>query len=70
MLPKYAAVAIGSIALTLGLYETIVRRADAIRFLFGPKPRPSRTPVRTAPSPAAVETGTDRTAPGPSTRVR
>ncbi len=37
--PKYGLVLAGSFALTLGLYELVVRRFNPIRFLFGLKPR-------------------------------
>ncbi|MHB1132240.1 MAG: acyltransferase family protein [Chloroflexota bacterium] len=40
---KFAALALGSLALTLGLYDLGVRRFNPVRFLFGMKPR-ARTP--------------------------
>jgi peptidoglycan/LPS O-acetylase OafA/YrhL len=36
----YGAVVVASFALSLGLYEFVVRRTNATRFLFGLKPRP------------------------------
>ena len=36
---KYAAVVLASLALTLAIYEVVVRRTNATRFLFGLKPR-------------------------------
>jgi peptidoglycan/LPS O-acetylase OafA/YrhL len=60
--PKYAAVLVGSFAVTLALYELVVRRTNATRFLFGLKPRrpavtaalaeghvPAERPVSSAP---------------------
>jgi peptidoglycan/LPS O-acetylase OafA/YrhL len=38
--PKYGAVLLGAFVLTLGLYELVVRRTNATRFLFGLKPKP------------------------------
>jgi glucan biosynthesis protein C len=43
--PKYAAVALGSLAVTLGLYELCVRRFNPMRFLFGLKPRRPAVPA-------------------------
>jgi glucans biosynthesis protein C len=37
--PKYGVLVIVSLAITLGLYELLVRRSDRMRFLFGLKPR-------------------------------
>ena len=44
--PKYAVVVLASFALSLGLYELVVRRTNATRFLFGlkPLPRPQAQP--------------------------
>ena len=41
--PKYGAIVLASFALSIGLYELVVRRTNATRFLFGlkPLPRPS-----------------------------
>jgi len=43
--PKYGLVLAGSFALTLGLYEFVVRRHNPMRFLFGLKPRRSAVRV-------------------------
>ena len=41
--PKCGAIVLASFALSIGLYELVVRRTNATRFLFGlkPLPRPS-----------------------------
>ena len=46
--PKYLAVLIVSTALTFALYEILVRRRDASRFLFGLKPRARVVALATA----------------------
>jgi peptidoglycan/LPS O-acetylase OafA/YrhL len=46
--PKYGALLVGSFAVSLALYELVVRRTNATRFLFGLKPRRSSSPI-TAP---------------------
>jgi hypothetical protein len=48
VLPKYAVLLAASLGLTLLLYEVVVRRSNAVRFLFGLKPRP-RVPSSGAP---------------------
>lgn len=57
VLPKYAILLATSLALTLLLYEVVVRRWNAVRFLFGLKPKPRAAagflpPPR--PAPAAI----------------
>ncbi|MEO8422420.1 MAG: hypothetical protein ABI595_00745 [Actinomycetota bacterium] len=38
--PKFAIAMLGSFAISLGLYEYVIRRTDATRFLFGMRHRP------------------------------
>jgi len=40
VLPKYTILLATSLGLTLLVYEVVVRRWEAVRFLFGLKPRP------------------------------
>jgi glucan biosynthesis protein C len=56
--PKFTTVGLASLALTLTLYEVIVRRTNATRFLFGMKPRRPE-PGPTTPVPALPETTND-----------
>lgn len=44
LLVKLLVVIIGSFALSLGLYELLVRRINPIRVLFGMKPRSQKMP--------------------------
>jgi glucans biosynthesis protein C len=56
--PKFATVCLAAFALTLLLYEVLVRRTNATRFVFGMKPRrPQASP--TTPAPAAPQPGND-----------
>lgn len=57
VLPKYAILLATSLALTLLLYEVVVRRWNAVRFLFGLKPKPRAAPgflPPPRPAPAAT----------------
>jgi glucan biosynthesis protein C len=49
----YTAILTASLAITMALYDVLVRRADAARFLFGLKPR-RRPPVAAVPQPRPV----------------
>jgi peptidoglycan/LPS O-acetylase OafA/YrhL len=52
---KFAFILIGSFLVSMGLYESLVRRNNLLRILFGMKPRPHRsTGVRAAPAGAAT----------------
>jgi glucans biosynthesis protein C len=54
--PKFATVSLAALALTLLLYEVVVRRTTATRFLFGMKPRRPQ-PVPTTPVLAGIAPG-------------
>ena len=47
VLPKYLVIAVGSLVVSIGLYDLLVRRTNVTRFLFGMKPmaRPSARQV-------------------------
>jgi glucan biosynthesis protein C len=69
MWPKFATVCLAAFALTLLVYEVMVRRTNATRFLFGMKPRrPQAGP--TMPVPTAPEAGNDLPAAPASTVSR
>ena len=50
---KYGVILVSSFAVTMGLYELLVRRVNLLRFLFGMKPLPRRAEVGAAGQPAA-----------------
>jgi hypothetical protein len=61
VLPKFAIVLVFSFGLTLLAYEFAVRRWNAVRFLFGLKPRPrAAVTLVPPPRPAPVATGRSR----------
>jgi glucans biosynthesis protein C len=47
--PAFASIAVASLAVTVGLYELLVRRARPTRYLFGMKPPPAATTRRDLP---------------------
>ena len=50
---KYVIILTGSFAVTMGLYEFLVRRLNVLRFLFGMKPLPKETALWPAEHPLA-----------------
>jgi peptidoglycan/LPS O-acetylase OafA/YrhL len=50
---KYVVILCGSFAVTMALYEFLVRRVNVLRFLFGMKPLPRQPLMRAAGQPAA-----------------
>jgi peptidoglycan/LPS O-acetylase OafA/YrhL len=42
VLPKYLVIGVGSLAVSIALYDLVVRRTNVTRFLFGMKPMPRK----------------------------